>query len=51
MPAQNPNPPAVCYFVSPFTITVIKRPRRKPPKFPIANNNPTAEPSPTGKTS
>lgn len=29
----------------------MNNPNMKPPKFPMANNSPTADPSPTGKTS
>lgn len=50
-PKQNPNPPALCPLVSPLTITVINNPSRNPPKLPIANNIPTAVPSPMGNTS
>lgn len=32
-------------------MTLKSKPKRKPPKLPIAKRSPTAEPSPTGKTS
>lgn len=51
IPAQKPSPPPVCAFDSPFTMTVIIKPNKNPPKLPIANKSPTADPSPTGKTS
>lgn len=51
IPATNPRPPAVCYLVYPLTIATIISPSRNPPKFPVAKSSPTAEPSPTGKTS
>jgi hypothetical protein len=47
---QNPNPPAVWPFELPLTIILKNIPNKNPPKFPTANNNPTADPSPTGKT-
>lgn len=49
-PPQKPRPAAVCSLVSPFTMSVMINPRRNPPKLPQANNNPTADPSPTGNT-
>lgn len=50
-PKQKPNPANVCCFVYPFTIILKNNPQMKPPKLPIAYSKPTAEPSPTGKTS
>lgn len=51
IPAQNPSPPKDCYLVYPLTMRDMTRPRRKPPKFPMAKSIPTADPSPTGNTS
>ena len=51
MPKQKIRPFSDCCFVYPFTNMLIIRPRRKPKKLPIAKSIPTAEPSPTGKTS
>lgn len=51
MPKQKPSPPAVYPLLSPFTIILSRRPNKNPPKFPTAKRRPTADPSPTGKTS
>lgn len=47
---QNPRPAPEEALESPVEIILKKSPRTKPPKFPTAKRNPTAEPSPTGKT-
>lgn len=50
-PKQKPSPPADCAFDSPCTINDKNKPNTKPAKLPIANSNPAAAPSPTGKAS
>jgi hypothetical protein len=47
---QNIIPYKVCSLFSPWTIILKNKPNKNPAKFPMANSNPTADPSPTGKT-
>jgi hypothetical protein len=47
---ENIIPCTVDFFDYPSTKILIIDPRINPNKFPPANNNPTAVPSPTGNT-